>query len=124
MRVWIAAAVLATFALAAPESASQPKPRPTQAAMPTASGPRLEPVAETKLVMDGLAKPNFDGMTKHLKDRPADAETWAFVRGQALLVAESGNLLMMRPPKATALQTDWMARAADVRAAGVKLAKA
>ena len=125
IRVLIAAAVLAGFALTAPESASQSGKRPTQAAMPTVSGsPRLEPVAETKLLMEGLAKPNFDGLAKHLKDRPADGETWSFVRGQALLVAESGNLLMMRPPKTKAAQDQWMARAADVRAAGSKVAKA
>ena len=124
MRVWIVAAVLAAFALTAPESASQSKQRPTQAQMPAVEGPQLQPVAETKLLMNGLAKPNFDGLNRHLKDKPADAETWEFVRGQALLVAESGNLLMMRPPKAKALQDAWMAKATDVRAAGVKLAKA
>lgn len=126
MRAWVAAAVLAGFALTAPESASQSKQKqPTKAAMPDkAPGPRLEPVADTRLLMDGLAKPNFDGLGKHLRDRPGDAETWEFVRGQGLLVAESGNLLMMRPPKSRPEQDAWMAKAADVRAAGTKVAKA
>jgi hypothetical protein len=81
-------------------------------------------VAETKLLMVGMAKPNFDGLAKHLKDQPADGETWEFVRGQGLLVAESGNLLMMRPPKSKPAQDAWMVRAADVRAAGSKVARA
>ena len=87
VRVWIAAAVLAGFALAAPESASQSGGRPTRATMPAVSGsPRLEPVAETKLLMEGLAKPNFDGLAKHLKERPADGETWGFVRDRKSVV--------------------------------------
>ena len=46
-----------------------------------------EPVAETRLVMTGLAKANFDGLVRNLKQQPADADTWVFIRGQSLLVA-------------------------------------
>lgn len=89
-----------------------------------AAGPKLEAVAETKLLMAGLAKANFDGLNRTLKERPADAETWGFARGQALLVAETGNLLMLRPPKTRQAQDAWMAKAADLRDAAVKVAKA
>jgi len=85
---------------------------------------RLEPVAETKLIMNGFLEPNFSGLGTRLKDRPADDETWTIVRGQSLLVAEGGNLLLMRPPKTRAAQDAWMAKAAELRDAGVKLANA
>src|SRR5439155_996458 len=65
---------------------------------------------------------NFRGLENHLKQRPADLETWAFARGQALLIAESGNLLMLRPPKTTG-QDAWMDRATDLREQATRLAQ-
>ena len=52
--------------------------------------------------MEGLANPNLRGLGKILAEKPADAEAWGFARGQALLVAETGNLLLMRPPRSEA----------------------
>jgi hypothetical protein len=74
--------------------------------------------------MEGLAKPNFDGLVKGLGEKPAEAEAWAFARGQALLVAESGNLLMMRPPRDRAAQDTWMQRATDLRESAARVARA
>jgi hypothetical protein len=82
----------------------------------------LEAVAETKLLMEGLLQANFRGLENHLKQRPADNEAWAFVRGQALLIAEGGNLLMLRPPK-NAGQDIWMDRAADLREQATRVAQ-
>jgi hypothetical protein len=76
--------------------------------------PRLVSVAETKLIMEGMTLPNYRGLETQLQKKPADAEGWTFVRGQALLVAESGNLLMLRPPKNQG-QDAWMRLAADLR---------
>jgi hypothetical protein len=87
-----------------------------------ANPPRLVPVAETKLVMEGVAHANYQGIERNLKQKPEDVETWKFVRGQALLVAESGNLLMIRPPK-TDGQNVWMQKASDMREAATTLAK-
>lgn len=84
---------------------------------------RLEPVAETKLLMEGIIDPNFRGLERRLRQKPPDVDTWTIVRGQALLVAESGNLLMMRPPR-NAGQDAWMARATDLRSAATRLARA
>jgi hypothetical protein len=84
--------------------------------------PRLTPVAETKLVMEGVAHANYQGIERNLKQKPEDVETWKFVRGQALLVAESGNLLMIRPPKKDG-QNEWMQRASDMREAATTLAR-
>ena len=49
--------------------------------------------------MDGLNLPNYRGLDKLLKQKPADADTWTFIRGQSLLIAETGNLLLLRPPR-------------------------
>jgi hypothetical protein len=96
---------------AAPEQVGAPRPVP-----------KLEPVAETRLLMEGLAQANFRGLERSLKDRPADAEAWSFARGQALLIAETGNLLMLRPPKGAG-QDVWMQRATELRERAVVLAR-
>src|SRR5437764_14655 len=70
-----------------------------------------------------LSEGYFKGMERLLKDKPADGETWTFVRGQALLVGEAGNLLMLRPPK-NGGQDAWMDRAAELRESATALARA
>jgi cytochrome c556 len=84
--------------------------------------PRLEAVAETKLLMEGMAMANFRGLGRILKERAPTAEQWVFARGQALLLAETGNLLMLRPPK-TSGQDAWMERAGDLRDTAARLAR-
>jgi hypothetical protein len=76
--------------------------------------PRFAAMAETRLLMEGLANANYRGINRLLKEKPADAETWAFLRGQALLVAETGNLLLLRPPKNSGRDA-WMKLAMDMR---------
>lgn len=117
-RSLVVAFVLFAVAPAAPSQVPQPAPRTEAVA------PKLEPVAETKLLMQGLNKPNFDGLGKLLKQKPADAEAWAFARGQGLLIAETGNLLLLRPPQGRAAQDAWLARSAELRDAAGKVAKA
>jgi len=85
--------------------------------------PRQEPVAETRLLMDGLAQANFRGLNQNLRAKPGDVESWIFIRGQALLLAETGNLLMLRPPR-SAGQEAWLEHSGELRAAAAKLARA
>jgi hypothetical protein len=85
--------------------------------------PRPEPVAETRLLMQALNQPNFQGLLRMFQQKPADLEAWTFARGQALLIAETGNLLLLRPPKKQGQET-WLDRAADLRNAAIRLAKA
>jgi hypothetical protein len=85
---------------------------------------RLEPIAETKLLMEGLANPNLRALGKLLADKPTDAEAWSFARGQALLIAESGNLLLLRPPKRVPGEEVWMKHALELREAAAVLARA
>ena len=111
--------LLAGLVLAAPLLA-QNAPRPVVPAKP--AGPRLEAVAETKLLMEGITNTNYKGLDRLLKQKPADAETWTFARGQALLIAESGNLLLLRPPRNSGEKV-WMQLAVDLRDDAAALAR-
>jgi hypothetical protein len=73
--------------------------------------------------MDGLAKANFRGLERLLSEGPRDEQAWQFARGQALLLAETGNLLMLRPPKMRGIDA-WFDRGTDLRQQGTKLAQA
>jgi hypothetical protein len=84
--------------------------------------PKFEVVAETRLLMEGLAQPNYLSVQRILKQKPADAETWTFARGQALLIAETGNLLLLRPPRNQGRDT-WMQKAMDMRKVAATLAR-
>jgi hypothetical protein len=85
--------------------------------------PRFEALAETKLLMEGLAQSNYRAVEKHLQGKgPADDDTWTFARGQALLIAETGNLLLLRPPR-NAGRDVWMRRAMDMRQSAGNLAR-
>jgi hypothetical protein len=110
-----AATLLLAMLASAPTGAQAPKP----AAPPK---PKLEPIAETRLLMEGLAQPNLRGLEKLLKDRPAEVEAWTFARGQALLLAETSNLLLLRPPHNTG-ETAWMQHAVELRDNATALAR-
>lgn len=83
--------------------------------------PKLEPVAETKLLMEGLLHTNFRGLDRLLQKAP-DAQGWTFARGQALLIAEGANLLMLRPPKNQGQQA-WFERSMELRSLATQLAQ-
>jgi len=83
----------------------------------------LEPVAETRILMLGINLPNFQGLQQRLARQPANKDSWEIVRGEALLIAENGNLLILRDPPAGSRQT-WVDRARDLRSAGKRLARA
>jgi cytochrome c556 len=84
--------------------------------------PKPTAVADTKLLMEGIADVNFKGLEKMLKAKPEDAEAWVFARGQALLIAETGNLLLLRPPKQG--QEVWNKSAVELRESATRLARA
>jgi hypothetical protein len=107
--VWLILAVLVVAGPAAPQTGGRFTPRPV-------------PVAETKLLMEGINLPNYSGLERLLRERPADAEAWTFARGQALLIAENGNLLLLRPPRNQGRDV-WLDRAAELRNMAVRLAR-
>jgi hypothetical protein len=84
--------------------------------------PKLEPIAETKLIMEGLTHANFRGLERSLTKNPIDDQGWVFARGQAILIAESANLLMLRPPRNNG-EPLWMERAMDMRTKAQQLAQ-
>jgi hypothetical protein len=106
---------LTTASAQTPRPKTQPKPAP-------ASPLPLQAVAETRLLMEGLALANFRGLDTLLKEKPADAESWAFARGQALLIAETANLLLLRPPRNDG-RDPWINRTMDLRNAAISLAR-
>ncbi len=106
----------ATFVLTGlPGHSQNPQPAPKVV-------PKLEPVAETKLIMEGLANANFRGLERQLNQKTLEAQNWTCARGQALLIAETANLLMIRPPKNQG-QTAWFERAMELRAQASQLAQ-
>jgi hypothetical protein len=112
----------AALLLAAPAATPQlPRPIPGKAPAVAKGSPKLVAVAETRLLMDGLTLPNFKGAEGLLRKKPDDAEAWKFLRGQALIIAETGNLLMVRPPRNKQAQTAWFNSAANLRSAAKAL---
>src|ERR1700704_4113013 len=84
--------------------------------------PKLEPVAETRLLMEAIAHANFRGLERNLTKKPMDDSAWVFARGQSLLIAETANLLMLRPPKNQG-EAVWMERSMDLRSQAMQLAQ-
>ena len=62
-------------------------------------------------------------MERLLRQKPADVQSWTFARGQALLIAETANLLMLRPPRNQG-QATWFDRAMDLRKAATEVDRA
>ena len=110
-----AAAMLALAPILLSAAGAAPAPAPKVI-------PKFDAVAETSLLMDGLNDSNYRGLDKFLKQKPADADSWTFARGQALIIAETGNLLLLRPPR-NAGQDAWFADAMDLRDAAADLAR-
>lgn len=120
---WAAAALMCW--LVGSGQTQQPIPLPPQQPQPPGAKlqPRLEAIAETKLIMEGLAQPNMRGLGRLLNQQPKDVQSWTFARGQALLLAETANLLMLRPPK-NAGEPIWFQRTMEFRSLSVQLAQA
>lgn len=84
--------------------------------------PKLEPIAETRLLMEAITHANFRGLERNLTKKEIDEQSWVFARGQALLIAESANLLMLRPPKNQG-EAVWFERSMEMRKQALLLAQ-
>ncbi len=89
--------------------------------LPFAAERGQQPIAETQLLMQGLTQANFRGLERIFKEKPTERNQWVFARGQALLIAEAANLLLIRPPSEG--QAVWNERALDMRRAAQNLVK-
>jgi Cytochrome C' len=123
---WLRGVVLFTVLILVSSLAAQTRRGPERLPPPQPQGqftPKFEALAETSLLMQGLAQSNYRALEKHLEGKgPPDVDTWTFARGQALLIAETGNLLLLRPPRNEGRET-WMRRAMDMRQAAGDLAR-
>src|SRR5579885_3480021 len=126
---WLCGLVFLAVGLAATSLSAQVRRNPERLPPPDSRfaedkfTPRFEALAETKLLMEGLALPNYRAVEKHLQGKgPEDVDTWMFARGQALLIAETGNLLLLRPPRNDGRDV-WMRRAMDMRQSAGALAR-
>jgi cytochrome c553 len=113
--------ILTTVVTAAPQVAGKAdQPAPPKARL--LAQPRLEAVGDIRDLMLGINVPNFLAMNQELNQQPVTADVWPYVRLQAVLVAENGYLLLLRPPRRGAGET-WADRATALRTAATGLAR-
>jgi hypothetical protein len=106
MTRYVAGAVL--LGLVTPAFAQQP-PTPT-------------PVATTAEIMRGVVVPTSNAVFEAAGQAPQTDAAWAALRMQALILAESGNLLMVG--KRARDGREWMQRSAALRDAAEAIVKA
>jgi hypothetical protein len=90
-----------------------------------AQSPPFEPVATVSEIMDAITLPYSDALVYIQRNPPKDDRDWEILQMQALMLAESGNLLMMKDRARN--QGQWMKDArllVDVGVAAVKATRA
>jgi hypothetical protein len=90
-----------------------------------AQAPTFQPVGTMSQLMVDVIYPASDAIFYAFREPPKNEHEWNILQGQALIVAESGNLLMT--PGRARDQDKWIADArllVDVGAAAYKAAKA
>jgi hypothetical protein len=97
-------------------------PQPAPAAAPAPAAEALKPVASIKQVMLGITVPASNAVFAVAGEVPADDAAWQNVEASALAVAESGNLLLMKPRAKD--DAEWTQFAQALVDAGVKAAEA
>ena len=88
--------------------------------------PPFKPIADTKLLMQSVVDPSADVIWDSVKTiitaegaeeiRPRTEAEWTAVRNSAVILAESGNLMMI--PARAKDGGEWMIRAQELVAAG------
>src|SRR5688572_27248031 len=81
----------------------------------------IKPVATVKQVMLGITVPASNAVFAVAGEAPADDAGWQAVEASALAVAESGNLLLMKPR--THDDAEWKQHALALVDAGIKAAE-
>lgn len=72
--------------------------------------------------MEYVNQPNYRQLRQALAQEPKDEKAWESVTSSSLVLAESGNLLLFRPPNENA--DAWKRHAVSVREQGSKLYQA
>jgi len=82
--------------------------------------PVMEPVEfDVHEFMEYAFEPTFAQLKEALAQKPADRKAWMPVKASALLLAENGNLLMLRPPEEET--NEWNRLSAELRDSGGEL---
>jgi hypothetical protein len=72
--------------------------------------------------MEYLFSPTFKRLKPAIAASPTDNKGWKAIKADSLVLAEGGNLLLMRPPEKDA--TDWVKHSVQVRDLGGQLYEA
>lgn len=87
-----------------------------------ATGDAFKPVASVKQVMQGITVPASNAVFAVAGEAPKDDAGWQAVEASALAVAESGNLLLMKPRAVD--DQDWKQYSLALIDAGTRAAEA
>jgi cytochrome c553 len=87
-----------------------------------AQSPPFLPVATISEIMDAITLPYSDALLYIQRNPPKSDRDWGMLQMQALMLAESGNLLMMKDRAKN--QGEWMKDARALVDAGMAAAKA
>ena len=87
-----------------------------------AQSPPFMPVATVSEIMDAITLPYSDALVYIQRDPPKNDRDWEMLQMQALMLAESGNLLMMKNRARN--QGEWMKDARALVDAGMAAVKA
>ena len=117
-------AILSTLAVLALAGCGREAPPSQMSAAPAATpvADELKPVANVRQVMLGITVPASNVVFAVAGEAPKDDAGWENVEASALAVAESGNLLLMKP-RAKA-EPEWKQFALALIDAGTKAAAA
>ena len=87
-----------------------------------AQSPPFQPVATISEIMDAITLPYSDALLYIQRNPPKSDKDWETLQMQALMLAESGNLLMMKNRARN--QGEWMKDARSLVDAGMAAVKA
>lgn len=97
--------------------------KPLEAAPGADNDDAAEPV-ETDMheFMEYVFQPTFKRLKPVMASAPADNQAWKSIKADSLILAEAGNLLLIRQPKDDA--ADWVQHSTQVREFGGQLYRA
>ena len=87
-----------------------------------AQSPPFMPVATVSEIMDAITLPYSDALVYIQRDPPKNDRDWEMLQMQALMLAESGNLLMMNDRARN--QGEWMKDARELVDVGMAAVRA
>ena len=94
-----------------------------QAAPPSDKQDAAEPVEpDMHEFMEYVFQPTFKRLNPVMATAPADNQTWKSIKADSLILAEGGNLLLIRQPKDD--PADWVKHSVQVRDFGGQLYRA